>query len=190
MNAAVELSLWVWGETSWQSWRPLEQKSCYLIMWFHCCWLQCPRWLIRNIGLVTPPPSVVLSWSFEIFGSNCCVFVNWTRRFLNVLFPLWWCGGVLLVTFMLPAVNTEGTLNLYDFHSIIPSGLPIVGPSFVFQCRSLALFRESDECCIGSPVIIRWESSCDGYGMRWKGEWRKGSQHIFNTSGTIRCLLY
>ena len=47
---------------------------------------------------------------------------------------VWWCGGVLLVTLSV----IQGTINQHGYHSIlqryaIPSGLRIVGLSFVFQ---------------------------------------------------------
>ena len=79
----------------------------------------------------------------EIFGSNRCVFVRRRVWSPHVWFPpwsmeegVWWCG--VLCWWHKDSFRIQGTLNQHVYHSIlqwnaIPSGLRLVGLSFVFQ---------------------------------------------------------
>ena len=94
----------------------------------------------------------------------------------------------------------QGTLNQHGYHSIlkwyvIPSGLRLVGLSFVFQqdndpkqghcVRAIWPRRRVMECCIRWPGFhnpltstkLRW---C---GMNWTAKWRKSSQQVLSICG-------
>ena len=92
----------------------------------------------------------------------------------------------------------QDTLNQQGYHSIlqryaIPSGLHLVGLSFVFQqvndpthtsrlCKGYLTKKESDECCIRWPGLHNHPTSTQlsWFGVSWTAEWRKSSHQVLS----------
>ena len=115
-----------------------------------------------SFGLMSP--------NLRFFGANRCVFGRrrvGERKMMHVWFPpwsmeevVWWCFLLLFLVTLSDLFRIQGTLNQYGYHRIlqryaIPSGLRLVGLSFVFQqdndpkhtprvCKGCLTKKESD----------------------------------------------
>ena len=130
------------------------------------------------------------------------------RMISACVFPFVKHGGGCVIVWGCFAVDTvcdlfkiQGTLNQHGYHSIlqwytIPSGLGLVGLSFVFSTshwpqpppgyvRAILQRRKVMECCLRwlglhnhrTSTQLRW------FGMSWTTEWRKSSQQVLRICG-------
>ena len=136
----------------------------------------------------------------EIFGSKRRVFVRCRlgeRMISACVGSTVKHGGGGVIVWMCFAGDTvcdlfriQSTLNQHGYHSIlrryaIPSGLRLVGLSFVFQqamtkhtsrlCKGYLTKKESDECCIRWHGLHNHQTSNQlrWLGMSWIAEWSK-----------------
>ena len=125
----------------------------------------------------------------HLFRGDCVNQAAWSMEE-----EVWWCFSGDTVSHLF---RIQGTLNQHGYHSIlqqyaIPSGLRLVGLSFVFQqdddpthtsrlCKGYLTKKESDGVLhqmtwpLQSPTstqFLRW------FGMSWRAERRKSSQQV------------